>query len=220
MGVRAMENKTKLYNRIAAITVFIVLPVLIYGLSGFTRRTLLKEVISVVTLLAYFVMLSQFYLSRANNTMLKAHKMSRVIKWHKVLGYVFVCILLLHPFLIVVPRYFEAGVTPTEAFAELLDNINRKGLLLGLTAWIIMLTLGITSLFRNHLPFSYKTWRLIHGLLSIAFILIAAFHIVDMGRHINELMAWFIAMLSITGIALLLRTYILNSTSQKTENHG
>jgi predicted ferric reductase len=215
-----MEKRIKIYNRIAAIIVFIVLPVLIYILGDFSRRTFLKEAISLLTLLAFFIMLMQFYLSRANGTILKVHKMVKVIKWHKVLGYVFVSVLLLHPFLIVVPRYFEAGINPLDAFKEVLSNFKLQGLLLGLVAWILMLIIGLTSLFRSHLPFTYKTWRIIHGYLSMAFILIASLHVVAMGRHINNIMAWVIAVLSVSGVAMLLKTYIFKSVSQKNENYG
>lgn len=146
--------------------------------------------------------------------------MGKVVKWHKVLGYVFVSFLLFHPFLIVIPRYFEAGITPQDAFVELLSNFNQKGLLLGLIAWILMMIIGITSAFRNKLPFTYKIWRTIHGILSIAFIFTASFHVVDMGRHINKTMAWLIAILTVFGVALLLRIYILKPRVKKEYNHG
>ena len=210
-----MDNRIKTYNRIAAIAVFIALPVLMYALGDFARRSLLEEAISLLTILAFFMLLMQFYLSRANGNVLKDHKMGKVVKWHKVLGYVFVSVLLIHPFLVVLPRYFEAGVSPADAFTELLSNFNKKGLLLGLSAWILMFTIGLTSLFRNKLPFTYKTWRVIHGYLSIAFILTAALHVVDMGRHINKPMYWLIAILSILGVVMLLRTYIFKSASPK-----
>ena len=129
-------------------------------------------------------------------------------------------VLLLYPFLIVVPRYFEAGITPKDAFIELLSNLNQQGLWLGLTAWILMFIIGLTSLLRNKLPFTYKTWRLIHGYLSIAFILTAALHVVEMGRHINKPMYWLIAILSISGVAILLKTYIFKSVSPKIYDHA
>lgn len=214
-----MENRIKIYNRVAAIAVFIAFPVFIYAFGDFPRRTVLKESISLLTILAFFIMLMQFYLSRANSKVLKGHKMRKVIKWHKVLGYVFVSILLLHPFLIVVPRYFEAGISPTDAFAELLSGFSQKGLLLGLIAWILMIVIGLTALFRRWLPFAYKTWRVIHGFLSIAFIIVATWHVVNMGRHINEPMTWLIAILSISGVVMLLKKYIFKSKLQKTANH-
>ena len=215
-----MGNKINSYNRLVAIAVFVILPVLLYAFGYFARRSLLKEVISLTTLLAFFVMLLQLYLSRANHPILDGHKMASVVKWHKALGYVFLGILLLHPFLIVLPRYFEAGITPSDAFVELISNFNQQGLLLGLIAWSLMLILVVTSMFRKSLPFSYKTWRVIHGIISILFVGIASFHVIDMGRHINAPMAGLIAVLSIVGIALLLKIYVFKSKTSKTKNHG
>jgi len=215
-----MENRIKIYNRIAAIVIFMALPLCIYFQGNFPRRTLLKEAISILTIMAFFMMLMQFYLSRANRNLLQVHKMGRTIKWHKVLGYVFVSVLLIHPILIVVPRFFEAGISPTDAFIELLSNFNQTGLLLGLIAWILMFIIGLTSLFRNKLPFSYKTWREIHGILAVAFILTASFHVVNMGRHINKPMAWLIGALSVLGVVLLLRISVFKSVSQKINEHA
>jgi predicted ferric reductase len=78
-----------------------------------------------------------------------------------------------------------------------------------------MLIIGVTSLFRNQLPFSYKTWRYLHGYLSIVFILIAALHVVEMGRHINKPMSWLIAILAVTGVAMLMSTYIFKPVQKK-----
>ncbi|NPD44051.1 MULTISPECIES: ferric reductase-like transmembrane domain-containing protein [unclassified Lentimicrobium] len=214
-----MENRIKIYNQIAAVAVFIVLPILIYSLGDFPRRSLLKEAISLVTILAFSMMLMQFFLSRANKPILKEHHMAKVIKWHKALGYVFVSVLLLHPFLIVLPRYFEAGISPNRAFLELLSNINQQGLLLGLTAWILMLIIGLTSLFRYKLRLTYLTWRMIHGYLSIAFIIAASLHVLSMGRHMNKPMSWLFILLSLSAMILLMKTYFFKSTSQKNNNH-
>lgn len=194
-------------------------PLAIYFMGNFPKRTVLKEAISLLTILSFFVMLLQFFLSRANRNILQG-PMNGTIKWHKALGYIFVGILILHPFLIVVPRFFEAGIQPANAFTELLSNFNQGGLLLGLIAWILILIIGITSWFRDRLPFSYKTWRLIHGFLSIAFILMASFHVLNMGRHINEYMAWLIAIFSVAGVTLLLRIYLFKPFSQKIKQHG
>ena len=210
-----MENKIRKYNRIAAGMVFIAFPVLFYVLGDFPRRTVLKETISIITLIAFFMMLFQFYLSRANGKVLKEHKMSKVVKWHKVLGYVFVSILLVHPFLIVLSRYFESGVEPLEAFTTIITTFGSKGVVLGLSAWVLMFIIGLTSLLRNNLGLSYKAWRITHGILSIVFIAIASLHVVEQGRHINQPMQWLIAVLSIGGITLLIQTYLFKKSNPK-----
>lgn len=202
-----MENKIKIYNRVAAILVFIGLPILFWALGDVPRRSSLKETISIITLVAFSMMLAQFYLARSNRNILKEHKMSKVVKWHKVIGYVFVSILLVHPFLIVVPRYFESGIEPKEAFITLLTTFDNLGVVLGMIAWGLMLLIGLTSMFRAQLPMSYKTWRMTHGILSIAFITLATWHAINIGRHTDNAMSVFMILMATGGILLLLKTY-------------
>ena len=208
-----MESKIKIYNRILAILVFIGLPVMFWALSEVPRQSVLRESISIITLLAFSFMLLQFYLSRINRPMLKGHNMGKVLKWHKTLGYIFVIVLLIHPFLVILPRYYESGIDPQDAFMTMITT-NSPGIVLGIIAWILMFLIGLTSLIRKILPLSYKTWRLIHGILSIAFIIIATFHVLKLGRHTDKSLSVFIIILAVGGIFLLIRTYLLSNSKK------
>ncbi|WP_096433713.1 ferric reductase-like transmembrane domain-containing protein [Labilibaculum antarcticum] len=207
-----MEKRIKKINIIAAVFIFLGLPILFLGLGNYPARSILKEGISLLTIIAFCMMLAQFYLARSNKNILKDHKMSKVLKLHKYLGYVFVSILLIHPFLLVLPRYFESGVEPIDAFFTIITSLNSTGIVLGIIAWCLMLILGVSSIFRNRLGMNYKTWRVFHGILSIAFIATAAWHIIDLGRHIHSAMFIFIIVLSGIGIFLLLKTYLLKKS--------
>ena len=94
-----MLTNMKTYNRLAGILFFLALPLLFWALGDAPRRSFLKEIISILTILAYFLMLGQFFLSGGNNNTLKPHKMWKVLNLHKVIGYTFVSVLLVHPFL-------------------------------------------------------------------------------------------------------------------------
>ncbi len=212
MGV-IMENRIKKYNVIAAIFIIMSFPILFWALGDTPKRSWLKEAISLLTLLGYFFMLGQFFLTRSNRKVLKVYKMSKIIKIHKIIGYVFVIILLIHPFLIIMPRFFESGIEPAEAFITMISTYNSPGVLLGIIAWCIMLILGITSFFRNKIGLTYKSWRIFHGLLSIAFIILASWHAIDLGRHTNMWMSVYMIIIGGSGIVLLLKTYFSNSLS-------
>lgn len=205
MGV-IMDKILKKYHLIAALVIFITTPLLFYVLGDVPKRTCLKESISILTILAFFIILGQFYLTRSNKAS-KVHKMAKVIKLHKIIGYVFVCILLLHPFLIVFPRYFEAGVDPIDAFITMVTTFNSLGIILGIIAWLLMLVLGLTSLLRNKIGLKYTTWRLIHGILSTLFVVLAAWHAINLGRHTDLTLSIYIVIVAAVGIQLLLRTY-------------
>ena len=207
-----MEKQIKTYNIILAIAVFIGLPILFWALGDFPQRSNLNEAISIITLLSFSLMIGQFFLARSNKQILKAHKMSMIVKYHKYIGYIFISILLVHPFLIVIPRYFEAGVEPIDAFITIITSFNSTGIIFGIIAWGCMLLLGLTSFFRNHLGLTYKTWRVFHGISSIIFIGVALLHVIDLGRHSDTLFSIFFISLSAIGILLLLKTYFVKTS--------
>lgn len=209
-----MQNKIKIDNRIAAILIFIGLPVLFWALGDAPKRTVLKEAISLVTLVSFSLMLMQFYLARSNRKILEGHKMSKVVKWHRVIGSIFVPVLLFHPFLIVVPRYFESGIEPQDAFIEMLTTFDNPGIILGISAWCLLLVLGLTSLLRKQLPLSYKTWRIFHGVLSVCFITTASWHALKLGRHMDLSMKVFMLVAATGGVILLFRTWFFPSTKK------
>ncbi len=208
----------KIYNRIAGILFFLALPLLFWALGDTPRRNFLKEIISILTILAYFLMLGQFFLSRGNKKVLKPHKIGKVVNLHKVIGYIFVSVLLAHPFLIVVPRFFEAGIAPGEAFTTIITTWDSQGIILGMVAWTLMLILGLTSAFRKRLGMKYTIWRVFHGLLSIAFITLATWHAMDLGRHTDLPMSLYMGAVAGIGVLLLLKTYLFNPAKTKETN--
>lgn len=198
----------KFKSIITLILVFIGLPMAIYAFGDFPRRSVLKEAISVITIISFFVMLLQFYLSRFNKDLDKKVKKSKLINWHKVLGYVFVSVLLLHPFLIALPQYTNQGLTPWEAFGSLVGEWNSYGVSMGMIAWLLMFVIGLLSAFRNRLKMKYTSWRLLHGWMSLAFVVVAALHVISLGRHINTPMDITIAVIVVGIVWMTFNTYV------------
>lgn len=210
-----MKLDLKKYNVIGAVVIFVVLPVLFYSLGDFPKRSLLKESISVLTLLAFSLMLGQFFLARSNEAVIRLYNARHVSMTHKVIAYSAVSLFLLHPFLIVVPRYFEAGTEPLDALIVMLTTFDSLGVVLGLTAWALMLVLGLTAMFRVRLikrfPIKYRNWRKFHGYLTVTFIGVAIWHAIELGRHTEKLMATFMIVLAAAGTTLLFRMYLLTA---------
>ena len=151
-------------------------------------------------------MIGQFFWARTNRSVVRNLTMGSVLKYHKIIGYTFVAVLLFHPLYIVIPRFFEAGVSPVDAFVTMVTTMNL-GVVLGILAWCFMLILGLTSFMRTKLPMKYKTWRIFHGVLAILFIVPAAWHAIDLGRHSTTAMSIFLSVLTASGVLLLLKTY-------------
>jgi predicted ferric reductase len=204
-----MSEKLKRSYIIPAIVIYLFIPLLYLILGDFPERTVLKNFLSFLTIEAFFLMLAQFYLARSNSRILKGHKMATVIKIHKVLGYIFIPVLMLHPFFVVLPRFFESGVDPMEAFTTMMTTFSSRGIVIGIIAWVLMVLLGLTSLLRKKLPMKYTSWRVFHGILSIAFIVLATIHAVNLGRHTNVILSVYMIAVALAGVLALVKIYLL-----------
>ena len=206
-----MKISARAYAISTAVAVFIGLPLLFYALGDVPRRSLLKESVSILTLLSFTLMLGQYLLARSNETILSLFKPPQIQKAHKVIAYGAVGIILVHPFLIVLPRFFEAGVKPADAFITMITTFDSLGILLGLTAWVLLLLLGVIAMFRRRLiqrfKIKYRNWRYIHGFLAVTFTVLGIWHAIELGRHTDTAMATFFIAIALVGGALLANLY-------------
>lgn len=163
------------------------------------------ETLSLITIIAFSLLLSQFFTSRLNYKLMKQIRMVNVVAIHRFIGYVFISVILLHPFFIIVPKFFDNGVTSYDAFLRLITTFSSTGVILGLIAYTIMLVLMITAFFRFKLHLHYRIWRRLHGYLTLAFVITATWHVINMGRHSNTSFALFYMLVVAIGIYYVLR---------------
>jgi len=211
MGL-SMELVIKKYNILVGLFVFICIPILLYALGDSFYRTTLKETLSIVTILSFTLIFSQFFISKINKDIKYGNKMNKVLNFHKYLGYFIIAVLFFHPLYIVIPRYFEAGVDPIYAFWIMITNYQSFGVLLGIVSWLLMLALGITSYLRLKLGLEYKNWKVFHGVISILFLLTATWHVISLGRHSDYAMSIFFILLLGISMIKLLNNYLLSGT--------
>ncbi len=216
MGLK-MREYIKSHFFILSGLVFSGIPLLIWAMDDIAARSLLKDVLSLLTLLAFCQMAGQFFWARTNRSAVDNLKMSRIVKYHKIIGYICGSLLLLHPVLLVVPRFFEAGITPLAAFTTMVTTFTSQGVVLGIIAWSLLLVLVLTALVRRTLPLAYRTWRGLHGIAAIGFILMSTWHVIDLGRHANVAFSVFIAILAAGGVLLLGRQYNFEALKNKSE---
>ena len=209
-----MKTKNYVFKLSALIITFIGVPLLLYFSGNFSKRTTLMETISVVTILGFSLLLSQFFTSRLNRDLVKKIRMVNVLAIHKLIGYLFISILLLHPFFIIIPKFFDNGVSPTDAFLKIITTFSSLGLILGLIAYTSMLVLLVTAFFRFKLHLKYRTWRKLHGYLTLLFVLTATWHVISLGRHSNTSFSIYYVLMVAIGIYYLLKTYLFK-TSEK-----
>lgn len=203
-----MKKQTEKSGFVLLSLIFVGFPLYFYTTGNFPRRSLLKETLSIVIILAFCLMLAQFYLTRTNSLILHGYLGKSIIKLHKNIGYVLVSVLLVHPLLIVLPRYFESGIDGREAFMVIVTSFDSPGILLGISAWWLLLILGVTSLIRKYLPFSYNTWRLLHRVLAVLFIVSASWHAINLGRHTTLPLSTYFVIAALGGVAPLIKIYL------------
>mgnify|MGYP000243216034 CR=1 FL=1 len=207
-----MGDHIRKINTVLLPAILIGLPIFFYATGDFPRRTLLKESISILSILAFCMMVAQFFLARSNNNMLSGLKLGNVIKIHTFIGYIFTAVLLVHPLLIVIPRYFEAGVDSMDALFTIITTFSSRGVVLGIISWCLMFILAVTSLLRNKLPLTYKKWRISHGILAIFVVTTASWHAIDLGRHTDQPLSCYIIVLAVSGVLPLLKSYVVQSS--------
>lgn len=207
-----MKADIKTFYAIAALIIFVGLPIAFFTLGDFPRRSVLKEAISLLTLLAFTLMIGQFNLARSNMEVIQLYDLRSIQKLHKFIAYSAVTIILLHPLLIVLPRFFEGGINPWSALITMLTAFGNPGIVMGLIAWVLLLILTLTAIYRMelikkfHIP--YRNWRYFHGFLSVAFVTLGIIHAVKLGRHTNTLMAGLMIVLALIGVVMLFRLYL------------
>ena len=210
-----MNTNTKFLHIVLYLAIFIILPSIFFILVQIPKRTILKDFLSIITVLAFFIVLGQFYLSRMNEELKDTFKAVEMIKVHKILGYIVLPILILHPFLIVVPRFFEASPNPFDSFIKMITTLDSLSIILGVIAWVLMMALGLTPIFRNKLNMTYKSWKILHGFLSVIFIIFVSWHAIETGRHMSIAMS--ILLILITSIASIEFLFYTNKKIIKNE---
>ena len=209
-----MKKRNYIFKLISLVIIFIIVPVLLYNLGDFPRRNFLMETISLITIIGFTLLLSQFFSTRMNRKLVKKIRMVNVLKVHKIIGYIFISILLFHPIFIILPKFFDNSVTPADAFIRLITTFDSLGVILGIIAYVCMVILLITSFFRFKLKLTYRTWRSLHGYFTMLFIITATWHVINMGRHSNTPFSIYYILMVASGIFYLLRTYLFK-TSKK-----
>lgn len=204
---------------LAQATLFTGVPLLLYLINDAPRRSVLKEAISVLTLLAMSWVLGQFFVARGNDALTGRLRAPSWQQIHKVAGYAAIGALLLHPVLIVLPRAFEGGVRPWDAFVTMISTLDNPGLVLGLAAWGMMAALGVTAWARirlsRHFSTRYRGWRKLHGVLACGFVAAALWHAIALGRHTDLAFSLFLSGTSLAGAALLIRQYRADDAPRK-----
>lgn len=143
-------------------------------------KTTYATILTTVNVLAMMAFYMQFPLV----SRLKSFSLFANIDWnvthHKKIGLWLGIIFLLHPVLILAPRFM---VSFNDGMHSLVSVITAPQMLTGLIAWVGMILWILVAIFKNKLNISYETWRFTHMLGLVTIMILATLHITSVGSH-------------------------------------
>ena len=106
---------------------------------------------------------------------------------HRRVGKWLAIIFLLHPVLILAPRFLVSFDTGMES---LVTTLEAGQLLTGIIDWMALRLWVLLAVFREHLKMSYELWRLTHLLGFVVIATLATLHATTVGSH-GQYETWF-----------------------------
>lgn len=189
---------------IALISFCALTPVYLAVIQKVPTRFAFQHVVLLLSVGAFGLVLGQFWLSRLLPRDAAGMPSAGVIRFHKIIGYTIGTFLLLHPGLMIARRLWAVESNPVD---NLLLMLRAPALLPAIIAWGFLVLIVVLALPPIRRSLRGSTWRRLHGLLSLAFVGLATWHVVAVGRHSNAAMAAFWTVLATGAVVALVLSY-------------
>ncbi len=196
----------------ALLAIYVCVVLIPYGLGlasdNVTYRGWYTELVTILSMAGLAMMLTQFALSGRLDRVSSRTGVDNGLLVHRKAGEILALFFLLHPFLIVAPRFWISGAF---AIDDLLLVFSESLTATGLYAWSLLIIWVLMSMFRDKLGMSYEAWRLSHGIGAVAIIILATDHVVTVGRHghYEEWLDWFWIVLCAVAVAAVVNSYFI-----------
>lgn len=125
-----------------------------------------------------------FYLQFPLGSRLKRIPLFANIDWniaqHKKTGQWIGISILLHPILILAPRFM---VSFRDGMHSLMTVLTAPQMLTGIIAWVCMMLWILAAVFKQQLKLGYEAWRFTHMLGFVVIAILATLHVMSVGSH-------------------------------------
>ena len=199
------------------LAVYIALTLLPYLWSlaqGLEVRGPYQLILTMLNIAMFAALLAQYPLSGRIAAVTRIAGVDNSMHLHRKAGEIVGLFFLLHPLLIVAPRFL---IAPQKALADVWNSITTGEVSTGVFAWSIMTVFVLMSMYREKLKLGYEAWRISHGVALVAVAILGADHAVSVGRH-GRYNGWFDAMwivLCTVAVAIVGYTYFVRPVLQK-----
>jgi predicted ferric reductase len=182
--------------------------------QGLEYRGIYVTTVTILNIAMFAALLAQYPLSGRIEKLTRYTSVDHGMKLHRKAGEIIGLFFLLHPVLIVAPRFFEA---PQLALTDFWASITTLEVSTGVYAWIIMTVWILSSMYRKKLGLSYEAWKISHGIGLVAVAILGTDHAISVGRHGRD-DPYFDAMwvlLCAIAVGIVLYTYFWRPVIQK-----
>ncbi|WPJ97058.1 ferric reductase-like transmembrane domain-containing protein [Coraliomargarita algicola] len=174
---------------------FVGAPIFLALTQGIPSQSNFQLAVLLVSVGAFGLTLGLFWLTRLLPKDSVKMRLGKMMSWHKYLGYAVCIIFMIHPILIIARRFWVVESNPIHNLKLMLT---APLVWPGMAAWLLLMLIMGFALARKR--FSAKTFRNLHGWLSIAFLIFAAWHVISIGRHSDLILAAFWGLLAAAAI--------------------
>lgn len=166
---------------IALYTLLISGPMLLSWYLVGKPRDPMQELGSVLGILAFSMILSEFMLSGRVKSFSRKVGMDSTMKLHRVVGWLILIFALIHPFLY--ESTPTAGPRPWDDTRQLSVSTDFSAIATGVIAFLLIPVLVVLAVWRSSLDYRYETWRRLHGLIAAIVVLLLLDHTLAAGRY-------------------------------------
>jgi len=189
---------------VAGYLVVAIAPLALAYAQGVPPRSFRDELATGLGLVGFAMLLMEFLLSGRFVTISGRIGIDLTMRFHQLVARSLTVFILFHPFLYTAPLKTPL---PWDTTRLLTLGLEATSIVTGLVAWLLLILLVATSIYRNRLPFRYETWRLGHGLGAVLIAGLGLHHAVEAGRYSaqSNLEAFWLAMV---GLAILTMAHV------------
>lgn len=189
-------------------------PLLVSWFLGLEPRPWRNELASGLGMLAYSIILLEFFLSGRFKRLSKSVGMDETMRLHQYMARVAVGFAVVHPLLY--SGSPAGGVRPWDPSRQLTITTDFSSLATGIAAFLILPSLVVLAIGRNHFDYKYETWRLIHGLAAVALAALLFHHTIYAGRYgAQPAMTWLWGAMTAVAVGSLFWVYLVTPLRQK-----
>lgn len=199
---------------LAVYVVLALIPYIWSATQGLEYRGWYELILTILNISMFAALLAQYPLSGRMNSVTRFTGVDNGMLLHRKAGEFTALYFFLHPFLIMLPRFW---IAPQRAPGDVWDSFITGEASTGVYAWLIMGVWVLMAMYRDKLKISYEAWRFSHGLGLVAVAILGTHHAVTVGRH-GRYEPWFDVMwiaLCTVAVGTVVYTYFVRPFVQQ-----